>query len=92
MASNNEKIYDRDVMWHDQETTNQKAFSNYDHSYPITNNLLYPPKPAGFRRFQTHAFCSPLRRPSTAQGVLTPFKNFWGLSVTQTNRTNFTPV
>ena len=43
-------------MWHDQETTNQKAFSNYDHSYPITNNLLYPPKPAGFRRFQTHAF------------------------------------
>ena len=44
------------VTWHDQETANQKTCSYYDHNYPITNDLLYPRKTAGFRRFQTHAF------------------------------------
>ena len=36
------------VTWDDQETANQKACSNYDHNYPITNDVLYP----GFMGFK----------------------------------------
>ena len=50
----NEELDDRDVCG--QETANQKVCSNYDHNYPIANDLLYPCKTAGFRRFQTHVF------------------------------------
>ena len=40
-------------MWHDQETANQKACSNYGHNCPIKNDLLLThAKQQGFVSFK----------------------------------------